>query len=178
MDFTISHPRLPFPLLLYMATLTVVHQTYTEEGMLLLPMPLWVWGTDSEKHPLLHFLTKPSQCHQPQDHEGHQQIPANPNPLPPTTISLKSKLIKSLELIWEKVWENQGKFTLKSTYKIWQISHTVDFSGKFQGTGFRVKYRVNSRVNQPSCHKHTYPYHYPHIPVSFPQNNCICLFQT
>ena len=70
----------PFPLLLYMATLTVVHQTYTEEGMLLLPMSLWVWGTDSEKHPLLHFLTKPSQCHQPQDHEGHQQIPANPNP--------------------------------------------------------------------------------------------------
>ena len=34
----------------------------------------------SEKHPLLHFLTKPSQCHQQQDHEGHQQIPANPNP--------------------------------------------------------------------------------------------------
>ena len=63
-----------------MATLTVVHQTYTEEGMLLLPMPLSVWGTDSEKHPLLHFLTKPSQCHQPQDHEGHQQIPANLNP--------------------------------------------------------------------------------------------------
>ena len=65
-----------------MATLTVVHQTYTEEGMLLLPMPLSVWGTDSEKHLLLHFLTKPSQCHQPQDHEGHQQIPANLNPLP------------------------------------------------------------------------------------------------
>ena len=31
-------------------------------------------------------------------------------PYPPPTISLKSKLIKSLELIWEKVWENQGKF--------------------------------------------------------------------
>ena len=33
------HPP-PFPLLLYMATLTVVHQAYTEEGLLLLPMPL------------------------------------------------------------------------------------------------------------------------------------------
>ena len=64
-DFIISHPRVPFPLLLYMATLTVVHHTYTEEGMLLLPMPFWVWGTDSEKHPLLHLLTKPSECHQP-----------------------------------------------------------------------------------------------------------------
>ena len=64
-----------------------------------------------QKHPLLHFLTKCSQCHQPQDHDGHQQIPANPQPpYPSTTISLKSKLIKSLELIWEKVWENQGKF--------------------------------------------------------------------
>ena len=86
-DFIISHPRLPFPLLLYIATLTVVHLTYTEEGILLLPMPFWVWGTDSEKHPLLHLLTKPSECHQPQDHEGHQQISANPYPPNP---SLKS----------------------------------------------------------------------------------------
>ena len=90
-DFMISHPRLPLPLLLYMATLTVVHQTYTEEGMLLLPIPLWVWGTDSEKHPLLHFLTKCSQCHQPQDHECDEQIPANINPPTPQQQSLSSQ---------------------------------------------------------------------------------------
>ena len=34
----------------------------------------------SVKHLLLYFLTNSSQCHQPQDHEGHQQIPANPDP--------------------------------------------------------------------------------------------------
>ena len=68
----------PIPSPTYMATLTVVHQAYIEEGLLLLPMPEYGNST-SEKHPLLHFLTKPSQCHQPQDHEGHQQIPDNPN---------------------------------------------------------------------------------------------------
>ena len=45
-------------------------------------------NSTSEKHPLLHFLTKPSQCHQPQDHEGHQQIPANPTPPLPNNLKI------------------------------------------------------------------------------------------
>ena len=138
----------PFPLLLYMATLTVVHQTYTEEGMLLLPMPLWVWGTDSQKHPLLHppslsyFIWLPWQwyirhtqrraCYcflclseygelihrntlcciswpSPVSVINHKTMKAINRSLPtltpfPTTISLKSKLIKTIELIWEKLW--------------------------------------------------------------------------
>ena len=44
------------------------------------------------KHPLLHFLTKHSQCHQPQDHESYQQILAKPNPsTPPQQQSLSSQ---------------------------------------------------------------------------------------
>ena len=39
-NFIISHSRRPFILLLYIATLSVVHQTYREETILLFPMPL------------------------------------------------------------------------------------------------------------------------------------------
>ena len=54
----------PFPLLLYMATLTVVHQTYTEEACYCFLYLSEYGDSASEKHPLLYFLTKPSQHHQ------------------------------------------------------------------------------------------------------------------